>query len=71
MAAAVQPVARGGLRGGAAVFVALSIYLPAAQTAFETVTLDAAQAFVVLALSLLPFAVVELAKALGSPPSQA
>ena len=51
--------------GGAAVFVALSIYVPVAQTAFETVALDAAQVFVVLALSLLPFAVVELAKALG------
>ena len=38
----------------ASVFVAASIYLPAFQTAFETVTLDATQALVVVALALDP-----------------
>jgi Ca2+-transporting ATPase len=49
----------------AGAFVAASIYLPALQTAFETVTLDASQALVVLALAATPFAVVEAVKALG------
>ncbi len=49
----------------ASLFVAASIYLPAFQTAFETVTLDAPQALVVLALAATPFAVVEAVKALG------
>ena len=49
----------------ASLFVAASMYLPAFQTAFETVTLDAPQALVVLALAATPFAVVEAVKALG------
>jgi Ca2+-transporting ATPase len=52
----------GAAAAGAALFVALSVYLPFAQTAFETVALGPAQALVVIALSIVPFALVELLK---------
>jgi Ca2+-transporting ATPase len=49
---------------GAAILVAVSIYLPVAQRAFATAPLGAWQALAVLALASLPLTVVELAKAL-------
>ena len=49
---------------GAAIFVAASIYLPAAHEPFATVDLGDWQALIVVALALLPLAVVELLKAL-------
>ncbi len=49
---------------GAAVFVGVSVYLPAAHAPFATVILGAGQALIVVALALLPLAVVELLKGL-------
>ena len=50
---------------GAAVFVALSIYLPPAHELFATVSLSAAQVALVVVLAVLPLIVIEVMKALG------
>jgi P-type Ca2+ transporter type 2C len=49
---------------GAAIFVAASIYVPTAHEAFATVNLSVEQALIVIALASLPFATVEMLKAL-------
>jgi P-type Ca2+ transporter type 2C len=50
---------------GAALFVALSIYLPPAHELFATVSLSASQVALVVVLAVLPLIVIEVVKALG------